>query len=219
MTHTDEQALMQAVRRGERSAITALVVQLTPVIQARAAGALRRTAAVHGRDPRQEVADLTQEVFVALLRDDARVLASWQPGGLSLPNFVGLVAERQVISILRSKRRAPYTERPSSDSEELFRSLRPTEGPERALAAREGLECLLIHLQETLSPGALDIFYRLFVHEQTIDTICEETQSTPSAIYAHRHRIKEAATKIWTHLQSQHADRTDSSMGRARSTG
>lgn len=219
MTQTDDQALVRAVQQGQRYAIASLIGQLTPVIQARAAGALRKTAAVHGRDPRQEVADLTQEVFVALLKDDARMLTSWKPGGLSLRNFVGLIAERQVISILRSKRRAPYTEQPSSDHDEILMSLRPAEGPERALATREALEHLLMQLREALSPGALDIFYRLFVHEQSIETICTETGSTPSAVYAHRHRIKEIATRIWTHLDPQAADHAAADVSRARSAG
>jgi len=51
-----------------------------------------RNRSAAGRDVRQEVADLIQEVFMALFADDARVLRSWQPErGLSLDNFVGLV--------------------------------------------------------------------------------------------------------------------------------
>ena len=78
---------------------------LTPVIQARVARTLlaHRSRLAGGRDVRQEVEDLSQDVFLALFDRDGHVLRSWEPErGLSLENFVGLVAERQVLSFLRS---------------------------------------------------------------------------------------------------------------------
>jgi RNA polymerase sigma-70 factor (ECF subfamily) len=48
------------------------------------------------------VEDLSQEVFLTLFSRDAHVLRSWQAErGSSLESFVGLVAERQVLSFLR----------------------------------------------------------------------------------------------------------------------
>src|SRR5687768_1618744 len=80
-----------------------------------ARGLARRMVKARGRDLRQEVEDLTQEVFVALFADDARALRLWDPArGASLANFVGLLAEREVASILRSGRRSPWTEDPTA---------------------------------------------------------------------------------------------------------
>ena len=79
---------------------------------------LRRESAGLGRDVRQELEDIAQEVFAALFADGARLLKMWSPErGLSLANFVGLLAEREAISILRSGRRSPWTEDPTLDTE------------------------------------------------------------------------------------------------------
>src|SRR5262245_51304251 len=106
---------VNAALGGDKGAIRALVAALSPVIQARVARALlRRRAASKARDIRQEVEDLTQEVFVALFADGGRTLREWSPSrGLSLLNFAGLVAEREVASIMRSGRRSPWTEDPT----------------------------------------------------------------------------------------------------------
>ena len=56
----------------------------------KSAGARKLISA--GRDIRQEVEDLSQEVFLQLFAEGGRVLATWQPErGLTLLNFVGLV--------------------------------------------------------------------------------------------------------------------------------
>src|SRR5258707_14864714 len=92
---------------------------LTPVIHAGVARTLlaRRSLLAGGRNVREEVKDLSQDVFLALFADDARVLRSWQPErGLSLENFVGLVAERLAVSILRSQRRSPWSSDPTLDA-------------------------------------------------------------------------------------------------------
>jgi RNA polymerase sigma-70 factor (ECF subfamily) len=105
---TEETAdLIRRALTGDPTALTELVAVLTPVIQARVARTLlaRRHRLAGGRDVRQEVEDLSQDVFLTLFSRDARVLRDWQPGrGLSLESFVGLVAERQVLSFLCSGR-------------------------------------------------------------------------------------------------------------------
>lgn len=186
---------LDAALDGNRAAVAAFIEQVTPVVQARVARALRATAAADKRDPREEVADLTQDVFVALFTEDAKVLRSWrEDGGLSLRNFVGLVAERRVASILRSKRRSPYHERPTDDPP-VTES--PAPGPERSILKRNALQGVHDYLREHVSPLALDIFYRLFVHEQSVDEVCQATGLTATAVYAHRHRLKEAAQQAW----------------------
>jgi DNA-directed RNA polymerase specialized sigma24 family protein len=105
---TEETAdLIRRALTGDPTALTELVAVLTPVIQARVARTLlaRRHRLACGRDVRQEVEDLSQDVFLTLFSRDSRVLRDWQPErGLSLESFVGLVAERQVLSFLRSGR-------------------------------------------------------------------------------------------------------------------
>src|SRR5688572_11436679 len=107
------QELVKRALAGERAAIEALVVELSPVVQARVAAALYRC----GHSSRQELEDLTQEILMDLFTGEGRVLSSWDPErGLSLASFVGLVAQRQVYSRLRSRRRSPFTQRPTDPS-------------------------------------------------------------------------------------------------------
>lgn len=107
MSTEDTTGLVQRALKGDQTALTELVAVLTPVIQKRVARTLlaHRHRLAGGCDVRQEVEDLCQDVFLALFSRDARVLRDWQAeGGSSLESFVGLLAERQVLSFLRSGR-------------------------------------------------------------------------------------------------------------------
>ena len=104
---------VQAALAGSEAAQTRLVRTLTPVIQSRVARGLFLwcTGSAAGRNVRQEVEDFTQKIFLHLFDDGGKVLLSWQPErGLSFLNFIGLVAERQTASILRSGKRSPWKE-------------------------------------------------------------------------------------------------------------
>src|SRR5689334_24844964 len=89
---------IEAALSGDEGALRGLLRELTPVIQARVARALlRRRGLARGEDPRQRLADIAQDVYLELFRDRAKLLRSWDPArGLSLTNFVGLVAEQRV---------------------------------------------------------------------------------------------------------------------------
>ena len=128
--HTDHDLVARALD-GERGALATLVERLTPVIQARAAHWLLRQHGARTRNVRQEVEDLTQEVFLALFAQSGKILRTWEADrGLTLEKFVGLVAERQVISILRTQKRNPWKEDPTL-AEDLEADL-PTHAPAEA---------------------------------------------------------------------------------------
>jgi RNA polymerase sigma-70 factor (ECF subfamily) len=181
---------------GDRRALEALLARLTPVVQARAARALGRRSGAAKRDARQELLDMVQEVFVALLDQDARALRAWQRDrGLSLENFVGLVAERQVASILRTGRRSPWTDEPMEDEALELRS-GADEGPLAEVASRELASAMLARLREELTPKMLHVFYALWVHETPIAALCEEVGMTVEAVYMARSRIAKRARAI-----------------------
>src|SRR5262245_25583265 len=97
--------LVARAARRDPAAARELVKLLHPVVQARVARVLWRTRGAAGRDLRQEVEDMSQDVFAFLFQDGARALRAWEPErGLSLANFVGLLAERRTLSTLRSAR-------------------------------------------------------------------------------------------------------------------
>lgn len=180
---------------GERAAIEALVLEVSPVVQARVAVALQRW----GRSSRQELEDLTQEILMDLFTGEGRVLASWQPErGLSLSSFVGLVAQRQVFSRLRSRRRSPFTQEPT-DPGTLDASLdasREQPTPEGPIAARELLRLVFERVHAELSPKALEMFYRLYVWQQEPELVARETGSKLDAVYQWRSRLKKEVGEI-----------------------
>ena len=184
---------LRAAVSGDEAAVTQLLDVVLPVIQARVARALLRRAAGRGRAIEQEVADLTQEVFVALFADDAKALRGWDPErGLSLANFVGLLAERRAASLLRTKHRNPWSEEPQGD--DLETGVIP-EGqmPDAQVGSRQLLERLLEELRGSLSPQGLELFYRLYVDEQAVAEICEQTGLSTDAVYKWRSRLRQAA--------------------------
>lgn len=189
---------------GDAAAVRELVDALTPIVQCRVAKALlRRGASARGRTIRQEVEDLTQEVFEALFVNDGRVLRTWEPDkGLTLAGFVGLVAERHVASILRSRRRSPWTEDPTEVGV-LELDAGRTPGPERQLASRQMTQELARRMKAALSPLGFRVFRLLFCDEQTPDAVCSELSMSADAVYAWRSRIRKTARVLAADLRAE----------------
>jgi RNA polymerase sigma-70 factor (ECF subfamily) len=188
-----------------RAGLARLIGEIAPIVQARVARALlRRRQQAAGRELRQELEDLTQEVLLALFDDDARVLRSWDPErGLSLKNFVGMVAERQVASILRSGRRSPWSDDPTNDElleARLEQSNTNTDTVEIEVARRELLEQVLDRMLEQLSPLGRALFEAIFVHEQPVAHICRSMGLRPDAVWAWRSRLTRRARTILAEL-------------------
>ena len=163
-------------------------MDLIPVVHVRVARALARHRQP-SRDTAQEVEDLSQDVFAALFADDAKVLRSWDPDrGLSLRNFVGLVAERHAGATLKSHRRSPWTESPA-DLFEIEIELGEDEGPGLALESRDFLETLFDRVRESLTPRGIELFELLVVREEPVEAVCASTKMTPDAVYAWRSRL------------------------------
>jgi RNA polymerase sigma-70 factor (ECF subfamily) len=197
MSSEDMADLVRSALAGDPAALNRLVAVLTPVIQARVARTLlaRSFRLAGGRDVRQEVEDLSQDVFLALFSRDAHVLRDWQAElGLSLENFVGLVAERQVLSFLRSGRRNPSKEEPSFTPE--LEPEAPEPGPEKIAAGREHLDLLLDRLREESSPLGRWLFELLFVQELSVNEVRDASGLSADAVYAWRSRLRSLARKL-----------------------
>lgn len=167
-----------------------------PVVQVRVARILVRRRGGSGRDVRQDVEDLAQEVFAALFERDGKVLRAWDfARGLSLPSFCGLVAEREVASILRSGRRSPWTEDATAEGE-LERDVGVAADFEIGVVTREQLDRLVDRLRESLSPLGLEMFQRLVVDEEAVASVAAATGMSPDAVYAWRSRLGKLARKL-----------------------
>lgn len=175
---------------GGRKTLDGLVRRLRPVIQTEVGFALLPLARSQGRDPRQEVLDLVQDVLLSLLRDDGKELRRWDPArGRSLEGFVRLVAQRHVAAVVRSKRRNPYAEQPLP-GETL--DLQHDKGPEleHHMEARDRLDQMLEHVRQRLDERGRLLFDLLYVQERPIEDACTATGMSRDSVYAWRSRLK-----------------------------
>jgi RNA polymerase sigma-70 factor (ECF subfamily) len=191
----DVEATLARALAGDPGATRALLGRFAPILQSRAIRVLVRRRRA-GADVRQEMMDMVQEVFLSLLEDDGRVLRSWKPDrGLSLDNFVGLVAERQICSILRNGKRSPWTEEPTAD-DRLERHAGASTAEEEASISRDLLESVFDRLREELSPRMLELFYAFWVDETPVPEICARMNMQQEAVWAARSRIARRARAI-----------------------
>jgi DNA-directed RNA polymerase specialized sigma24 family protein len=191
-----DQALVSRAVQRDAAACRELMQRCSPVIRQRVGRVLRAFEARRGRaTTRGDVLDLMQEIFVLLLDRDARVLRAWDvTRGLSLDNFVGLVAEREARSILLSGKRSAWAERPT-EALTLAEHLHDDD-VERDVATREQLGHVLAVLQKTLSPAHLALFEALFVHERSIEEVAAEFDTTPNALYTFRSRLRRELAEL-----------------------
>lgn len=197
MDRADQQEDLQRALAGQEEALDRLVTAMTPVIQARVARCLLRgrRGPSAGRNVRQEVEDLTQDVLLVLFDQGGRVLRSWQPErGLPLLRFVDLVAERRAVSLLRSGRSNPWRDDPTLP-EEMERET-PDPGPEALTASREEWRLLVCRLTEELSPLGRHLFDLLFVRELPLAEVTERTGMSADAVYAWRSRLRRLARRL-----------------------
>ncbi|WP_437625322.1 RNA polymerase sigma factor [Sorangium sp. So ce1151] len=200
-------ALIEKALAKDRHAVRVLIDELSPVIQRRVARVLLRRACAQSRDVREEVKDLTQHVFVVLFAEEGRVMRQWDPErGLSLRNFVGLIAEREVGTVLRSRRKSPWTEEAVA-LEDLEESADLAGGPEHLIASKEMATCILETVRKQLTDHGLELFHLLIVEERSIEEVCAVTGKSADAIYAWRSRLGRLVMKVAQEVLSQAAPR------------
>jgi RNA polymerase sigma factor (sigma-70 family) len=212
-------AFVRRAIEGEGQAVRKLVDALTPVVETRVARALwRRRSAAAGRDVRQEVEDLSQSVFLAIFANGAQALRRWDPArGSSLEGFVGLLADHEISTILRSRRRNPWTEEPVAEEDIDEGAHVGAPGPEVEALSRETLRATVKRLRERLSERGLELFFLLFVEEQSTEEVCATTGLTPDAVYAWRSRISKLTRQISAELVSESEASDRSLPGRSTS--
>jgi len=206
MVEPSPQVLERALAR-EPQAVRALVGALTPLIQVRVARAVMklRSTRVQNRNPAEEVRDLTQEVFAVLFADDAKALRAWSPSrGLSLMNFVGMVAEHQVANVFRSGKRRPWSEDMVADPE-LDALEEGGTGPERHVASRELYGVLLERVRAELTPRGFQLFEMMFLEEQPVEAVIQKTGMSADAVYAWRSRLPKLVRKLASELESENS--------------
>jgi RNA polymerase sigma-70 factor (ECF subfamily) len=185
-----EQTLKRALDR-DAAALRDLVDFLGPVVRQRVARALHRRGGAARQGAAQQLDDLVQETFVALFADDARPLRAFDPSrGVPLTEFVGMIAEHQVASILRSGRRNPWTEEPmAADTMERVTGAGGAPPIESIVATRQILDQLMVAIRAELTPRGLELFEMLYVESQAVEHVSAKTGMSMDAVYAWRSRL------------------------------
>lgn len=179
--------LVQRALEGDRKAARALAGVLTPVIQARTTRVLLCRLA-RTRDLRQEVLDLTQQVFVHLFESDGRALRQWDPErGLSLENYVGLIAEQHAAALFRSQRKNPW--RADAVDPSTLDEASTLPDPEQLFASKELADRILDAATGVLNDFGRYIFDLVFVQGLSVEEVCSRTELSPEAVYAWRSRL------------------------------
>jgi RNA polymerase sigma factor (sigma-70 family) len=204
-THTADLAstlaLVDSALKAERGAVQSLVTLLTPAIRFRISKVLGRAA--HGRNIAAAVDDVAQQVLLVLFANQGKVLRSWDPERrLSLLNFVGLVAERQALTIARSDRTNPFTEAPMEHAA-LETHLPRERDPESQLAARELYHEIADRMRMSLSPYAMHMFNLLFLEDKSVEQVSEELTMTHEAVYTWRSRLVRQARTLAEQILSE----------------
>lgn len=193
-------ALVRRAIDGDTKAMRQLVSDLTPVIRAGVGSVLARGQAFGRREARQEIEDVTQTVLLALFADRGRVLLQWDPArGRDLPSFVALLARRETVSVLRSRRRSPWTEDPTQ-LEDLDREAVPRMGPESEAISRDMLAALSDAVRERLSPLGAEMFDLMFLEGLPAEEVCALTGMSADAVYAWKSRLTRQVREILREL-------------------
>jgi RNA polymerase sigma factor (sigma-70 family) len=192
---SQDERLVQAALRGATGAQRELAGRLLGVIQREVAAVLRRWAGGTGRDPRQEVRDMVQEVLVSLFEHDCRELRRWDPArGRSLDSFVRLVARRKAARILGQKKGNPWADQPV-DPETMESDGADPEGDAivSRLESREELSAVLDALYAHMGPRDFELFDLLFVQERDPAEVAEALSMTRGAVNAWSYRTRKLA--------------------------
>ncbi len=185
---------------GDAAARHALVLRLSPVVHRRVCRplAIRRGGSVQ----RSEVLDLVQQILLLLFDKDSRVLRSWDPTrGLSLSNFVGLVAEREAKAVLRSGRRSAWAENPTAEDD--VSTLAVDDAVlEDDIVSRGELRTIWHRLEEALSPRSIELFRALFIEQLSIEEISGRFGMSSNALYTFRSRLRQQVQAIRRELSA-----------------
>lgn len=202
MVAIDDVALVRRALAPERGAQRELAARLLDPIHREVSLAMRRHAAARGRDARQDVLDLVQDVLLTLLERDGQELRRWDPDrGRSLESFVRLVARRKVARVLGQLRGNPWALAPvdaAPDPADLAAVVR--------IEQREALEAILDGLYASMETRDAELFELSFVDDLDADEVAKRMGMSSGAVNAWRYRVRKTALR----LAAQHVSHNDS---------
>ena len=187
-SNADDVTLVRRALDGDVAAGRCLVRRITPTLRHRVCRTLAGFCRARHFD-RCEVHDLTQQLLLLLFDNRGAVLSSWDPvRGLSLENFVGLVAEREVRAILGSGKRSAWAETPTAED---VLEARPGDGAnEHLISVRDEIRRIWCHLDAELGPRDRALFWALLVDQRSVTEVCRAFRLSETAVYNFRSRLR-----------------------------
>ena len=190
----DDEQLVAVALGGDRDARRRLAARLIDAIHREVGYCLLRRAAVSRRDPRQDVADLVQEVLVSLFERDAKELRRWEPErGQSLTSFVRLVARRRVARILGQRRGNPWSLQPV-DPQHV--DLADEAALTQRLEDRGQLDAVLAAMHARMNARDHELFDLLYAQELEPEEVARRMQMTRGAVNAWSYRMRKLARSL-----------------------
>ena len=131
--------------------------------------------------------------------------------GMSLDSFVGLLAQHQVISLLRNGRTSAWREEPT-EVEQLDGFSGGTRSPDAIISSREYLQRLLDRVRDSLSPRNLELFQRIIIDEEAMETLIAETGMTRDALYQWKSRFLRLVRTLSSEIDAPRVSETGASL-------
>src|SRR5207244_324715 len=140
---------------------------------------------------------------LALFENGAKKLRAWRPErAASLPTFVGLIAEREVISSLRRPRLNPFTET-AVEAATLEMKVGQDDGVETRIIQRDLADRVFDRVLETLDERRLILFHRLVVDEEDVDVVATDAGTTRSALHMWKSRLMKLVRQMADDLAAE----------------
>lgn len=178
---------------GKTKARQALMRALWPIVHHQVGQVLLANRWLLGRRSiRQEAEELTQHVFLQLMKDGDWVLRKWSSNlGRSLPNFIRRFAKWQTYSVLRTHKRWPWIDG-ELGAEEAALAERPDVGacPEGIAGSRELAELIRERAKARLTPFGWTMFEMIIVEELATEEICRLTGMSPGSVHVWGNRLR-----------------------------
>jgi RNA polymerase sigma factor (sigma-70 family) len=183
------QALLRATCREQERLWAEFVRRYERLIVSCVVKAMRRYGATFSRD---DVDDLTNDVWLALLRDDLRKLRQYDAArGFRIASFIGLVATNVTIDHLRARQAEAA---PLDEGLEDFVSLR-AEQPRDVVEFREQASLAQAALNR-LSKDERAFVVWCFRDEQSPEELARSLGITTNTVYSRKFKIREKLQKI-----------------------
>jgi RNA polymerase sigma-70 factor (ECF subfamily) len=189
----DDRALVRRALDGDPSAAKILVRRLMPIVHARVGWFLTKA---RGRSPSpSDHEDLTQEIWLQLMKDNGHRLRAFDPArGATLEGFVGTIAHNEAAKKLEYETREKRGGKSAQVDAESLERVAATDGtPEETALANDLAARLKEHVLGTFPERGRLVYLYLFVDGHPPEEVARILSVSTQVIHNWQHKIRNAA--------------------------